>query len=197
MRRAIYGGSFNPIHNDHVRLALSFAKQFELDRVIIIPTRMTPLKDNSRIADGADRLNMCRLATESYDNLEVSDIEVFREGLSYTSDTIAQLKNDDDELFLIVGADMYVTLDKWHDFQYIFDNATILVAPRNELDYNSLVEKYEYYKKEYGCRTMIAQNGIGGLSSTKVRSGIASGEDVSGMVDPKVLDYIREHGLYL
>ena len=134
MRRAIYGGSFNPIHNDHIKLALQFAEQFELDKVTLIPTHYTPLKDNSHIADGKHRYQMCLLATEDEPLLEVSDIELRREGPSYTSDTIAQLMNDEDSLYLIVGADMYMTLDKWHDFNYIFDNVTILAAPRDELD---------------------------------------------------------------
>ena len=196
MRRAIYGGSFNPIHNDHIKLALSFAEQFELDKVTLIPTNITPLKDNSRIAAGKHRYNMCLLATQDHPELEVSDIELRRKGESYTSDTIAELKNDDDTLFLIVGADMYVTLDKWHDFRYIFDNVTILAAPRDELSYISIEEKYDEYKALYGCRTIIAHQAIGELSSTLVREGIASGADVSSMIDPRVLEYIQKHDLY-
>ncbi len=196
MRRAIYGGSFNPIHNDHIKLALTFAERFELDKVTLIPTRVTPLKDNTYIVDPKHRYQMCLLAAEGYPQLEVSDIEIRREGESYTSDTIAELKNDDDTLFLIVGADMYVTLDHWHRFQYIFDNATILVAPRNELDYNAIKEKYRELRMLYGCRTIIANQAIGALSSTDVREGIASGADVSAMIDEKVMRYIQEHDLY-
>lgn len=196
MRRAIYGGSFNPVHNDHIRLALRFAEQFELDKVTLIPTYITPLKNNTKIVDGIHRYNMCVLAAENHPTLEVSDIELRRKGESYTSDTIAQFKNDEDTLFLIVGADMYMTLDKWHDFRYIFDNVTILAAPRDELDYISLEEKYDEYKAKYGCRTIIASHGIGALSSTIVREGIAAGADVSSMIDSRVLEYIKEHDLY-
>lgn len=196
MRRAIYGGSFNPIHNDHVKLALRFAEQFELDKVTLIPTNITPLKDNSHIVSGLHRYQMCLLATEDYPQLEVSDIELRREGESYTSDTIAALKNENNSLFLIVGADMYMTLDRWHEFRYIFENATILVAPRDELGYDSLKEKYEEYRANYGCRTLISHQPIGELSSTAVREGIASGADVSCMVDSRALKYIQEHDLY-
>lgn len=196
MRHAIYGGSFNPIHNDHIQLALQFAEQFELDRVTLIPTNITPLKDNSNIAAGVHRYQMCLLATQDYPCLEVSDIELKRKGESYTSDTVAELKNDDDRLFLIVGADMYMTLDRWHDFRYIFDNVTVLVAPRGELDYDALREKYEEYRLQYGCRTLIAHQQIGELSSTTVREGIAAGADVSAMVDGRVLEYIQKNDLY-
>lgn len=196
MRRAIYGGSFNPIHNDHVKLALQFAEQFELDKVTLIPTNITPLKDNSHIADGRHRYQMCLLATGDHPQLEVSDIELRRKGESYTSDTIAELKQDGDTLFLIVGADMYMTLDRWHDYQYIFDNVTILVAPRGEHDYDSLEEKYLEYREKYRCRTHIYHAAIGELSSTMIREGIASGADVSHMIDSRVLDYIQKHDLY-
>lgn len=196
MRRAIYGGSFNPIHNDHVKLALKIAERFELDKVTLIPTNITPLKDNSCIAAGEHRYKMCLLATQDYPILEVSDVELRRKGESYTSDTIAELKDEDATLFLIVGADMYMTLDRWHDAQYIFDNVTVLVVPRGEVDYDSLEEKYSEYKERYNCRTHIYHQSVGELSSTIVREGIAAGADVSGMIDSRVLDYIQKNDLY-
>ncbi len=196
MRRAIYGGSFNPIHNDHIKLALAAAERFELDRVILVPTNVTPLKDNSAIADGQHRLRMCQLAAEDYPQLEVSDVELRRKGKSYTADTIAALKREDDTLFLLVGADQYVTLDKWHEFRYIFDNVILLVAPRGEIDYDSLEEKSMEYRANYGCRTHIYHQPIGALSSSLVREGIATGADVSAMLDPRVLEYIRKNDLY-
>ena len=195
MRRAILGGSFNPVHNDHIMLALQMADEFRLDKVTLIPTFATPLKDNSAIADGAHRFEMCRLATEAYPQLEVSDIELRRGGISYTADAIAALKKDSYELFLIVGADMYVTLDRWHEFRTIFENATILAAPRDALDYNSISEKYKAYKP-YGCRTLISRRYVGPLSSTAVRAAVKAGGDLSDTIDPKVAEYIKKHDLY-
>ena len=195
MRRAIFGGSFNPIHNDHIRLAVAFADEFDLDRVTLIPTNTTPLKDNSAIVSGEHRLAMCRLAVMDNPLFEVSDIEVKRGGISYTSDTIAALKSDGDELFLIVGADMYVTLDRWHDFRYIFDNATILVAPRDMLDYNSLLEKSKEFKA-CNCRTFVLSQPVGTLSSTAVRAAVKNGDSIAGMVDGRVEEYINTNRLY-
>lgn len=195
MKRAIFGGSFNPIHLDHIRLALAFSSQFSLDRVTLIPTHLTPLKDNSAIADGRHRLMMCRLASQDYPQLEVSDIELRRQGVSYTSDTLSAFVGRGDELYLIVGADMYLTLDRWHEFRYLFDNATILVAPRDELDYDSLSEKYKEYQA-YHCRTLFLPCGVGTLSSTAVREALSRGGSAAGMLDGRVEDYIRRHGLY-
>lgn len=195
MRRAIFGGSFNPIHNDHVRLALAFADEFGLDRVTLIPTFQTPLKDNSEIVGGEHRLAMCRLAAADHPQLEVSDVELRRGGMSYTSDTLAHFVAMGDELYLIVGADMYVTLDRWHEFRYIFEHAVILVAMRDELDHNSISEKYQEYKV-YGCRTMMLSQRVGPLSSTAVRDAVREGADLTGMVDGRVEEYIRDNGLY-
>ena len=195
MKRAIFGGSFNPIHNDHIRLALTLAGEFALDRVTLIPTYSTPLKDNSAIVDGKHRLMMCSLAVMDYPQLEVSGVELRRGGVSYTSDTLRYFAGRGDELFLIVGADMYVTLERWHEFRSIFETATILVAPRNELDYHSLSEKYEEYKA-YGCRTLFLSRPVGTLSSTAVRAAVAAGESLDGMVDGRVAAYIKKHGLY-
>lgn len=195
MKRAIFGGSFNPIHNDHVKLALRFCEEFQLDRVTLIPTASTPLKDNSMIIDGKHRYQMCLLATQDHPQLEVSDIELKRGGISYTSDTLAAFCEGGDTLFLIVGADMYITLDKWHAFRSIFEMATILVAPRDQTDYDSLKEKYKDYQP-YGCRTLISREYVGPLSSTAVRSAVKAGGDIGAMVDPRVAQYITKNGLY-
>lgn len=195
MKRAIFGGSFNPIHNDHIRLALTFADQYALDRVTLIPTYVTPLKDNTEIVDGRHRLAMCCLASMDYPQLEVSDVELRRKGMSYTSDTLAYFAGRGDELYLIMGADMYMTLDRWHEYRTIFDLATILVAPRDEADYHSLEEKYRIYQAE-NCRTLFLHSGVGGLSSTAVRAAVRRGESLGGMVDSRVEAYIIKHKLY-
>lgn len=138
---------------------------------------------------------MCRLASAAYDFIEVSDIEIRRQGLSYTSDTIAQLKNDEDDLFLIVGADMFMTLEKWHDFTYIFANATILTIPRGEYDINILQKKYNELKP-YGCNAEFSLSPVGPFSSTAIREKIKNGEDLSGCLHPDVIDYIKKNHLY-
>ena len=195
MRKAIFGGSFNPIHNDHIALCRRFKDEFSLDRVVLIPTYSTPLKDNSEIISGEHRLSMCRLATEKIPYIEVSDIEVGRKGISYTSDTVNALKNDEEELFLIVGADMFLTLEKWHDFRSLFENVTVLAAPRDGMDINILRKKYNELK-QYGCRALFSKDPIGDLSSTFIREKLKRGEDISAFLHPDVLRYIKEHELY-
>ena len=144
MKIAIFGGSFNPIHNAHIKLAQRFVNEVKLDKVAFVPTHITPLKNNTAIVLSEHRFNMCELALKDYENFFVSDVEIKREGMSYSSDTIAYFKEQypNDELFFIMGADMFLTLEKWHEFEYIFNNVTILTAPRDGCDYDDLMEKY-------------------------------------------------------
>ena len=111
-RIAMFGGTFNPIHNAHINLALAFIKKLKLDKLLLIPTGVPPHKTDLDIIYGEHRLNMCRLAVQDYKKIEVSDIEVKRGGKSYTADTLRQLKEiyPDSEFFVIMGADMYMTL---------------------------------------------------------------------------------------
>lgn len=197
MKIAIFGGSFNPIHNAHIKLAQRFIDEVSLDKVFFVPTNITPLKDNSNVVSVNHRINMCELALRDYDKFIVSDVEVMREGLSYTSDTIAHFKSKypDDDLYLIMGADMFYTLEQWHDFSYIMGNVTILTAPRDNYDDELLKSKLKYYDK-YSCKAYITKDFIEDLSSTTIRDMINNNLDVSAYLNADVLSYISQHDLY-
>lgn len=197
-RIAIYGGSFNPIHVAHIELVKRFICEAELDYVYLIPTNITPLKDNSSVIKASHRLNMCRIAAFNCENILVSDIEIQRKGMSYTSDTIAyfKLKNPTDDLYLIMGADMFLTLDKWHNAEYIFKNAAILTVPRDDVTYEMLYDRYRTYIDKYSCRAIISKTPIMDISSTGIREKIKSGADVADCLDSGVLSYIIENNLY-
>lgn len=198
MKIAIYGGSFNPIHNAHIKLAKRFIDEIKLDKVYFVPTFLTPLKNNDNSVAAYHRLKMCEIALDGFDNLFVSDIEVNRQGISYSCDTIASFKQmfKGCELYFILGADMFLTLEKWHNFEYIFDNVTLLTAPRDDCVYNELCEKATYYNKKYSCNAYITKEYIADLSSTMIREMYKNGEDVSCFVDKNVLEYIVQNDLY-
>ena len=116
-KTGIFGGTFNPIHLGHVRLGQMVLNDLKLDRIIYIPDNTPPHKSDKDLASGSDRLKMIELALKDCDNLEASDIELRREGKSYTYQTLLELKKmyPGDELFLITGADMFLTLDRWKE----------------------------------------------------------------------------------
>ena len=196
MKTGIYGGSFNPIHKGHIKLALTVIDELGLDRLIIIPTFSTPLKDNSDFADSAHRLDMCRLALSDYSNIEVSDIEIRREGNSYTYLTVNSIKElyPDDKLYLIVGADMFVTLDKWKYPKKIFRNASVVVVARNGGDYD--VESKAEELRHMGCRSVIIPRTVCDISSTEIRNSLKANTDVGEYLDSRVLEYIKQNKLY-
>ena len=198
MRVGIYGGTFSPVHTGHVAAAKAFMEQMWLDILYIIPTGVTPHKTMKGDATAADRLEMCRLAFEGMEGVIVSDLEMRREGKSYTVDTLRQLYDPDGRLFLLMGTDMLLTLDKWREPEEIFRLCYPVYIRREEdgaLD-AAIVEKIKTYQEKYGkvVRRIVAP--AIEISSTDVRAAVAEGFPIEGAVPPSVAAYIRDRGLY-
>ncbi|MBW7573577.1 nicotinate (nicotinamide) nucleotide adenylyltransferase [Caproiciproducens faecalis] len=194
---AVFGGTFNPIHNGHIHLAKQFAQRIGAQKVLLIPTYQPPHKRAPDLAPGQDRLEMCRLACEE-SNFEVSDMELRRGGSSYTADTLRELKktNPDSELYLITGEDMFLTLKHWYEAQTIFRLAVLCAAPRSSDGLQPLLDYAKILEKE-GARTFIRDIEYLPISSTMVRNAVRDGQNIADLVPPKVADYIAENKLYL
>ncbi len=197
-RIAVFGGTFNPIHNGHIHIAESFAEILPADRVILIPTSVPPHKRTAELASAADRLAMCRLAARGRDRLEVSDLEIRRGGASYTSDTLLELRriNPDSPLFLITGEDMFLTLADWHCAETIFSLAAVCAAPRSE-DGTAKLLQYAERLERLGAQTVVEPIEYLPVSSTMVREAVREEKDISQMVPAPVERYIRRNKLYL
>lgn len=197
-RIGIFGGTFNPIHNGHILLAQYCKYELELDKVILIPTYSPPHKSSDDLAYEADRLNMCRIVCENLDGFEVSDIEIKRKGKSYTYQTLSCLKEiyPNDELFFIMGADMFLSLDKWKYPEIIFQKASIIAVPR---DISNVSELKDYYKNviaPMGALAYILPNSVMQVSSTYIRENIDNYNTVKNLIDDRVYDYIVLNKLY-
>lgn len=197
IKTAMLGGSFNPIHYGHIQLAKAVKKELDIDRILMVPTYSTPLKDNSEMILPQHRLNMCKIMCREYLDIFVSEIEIQREGRSYTVDTLKRLKSrhPTDELYLIVGADMFLTLDKWKDPKKIFSYASICTVPRNETDYRMLLNKSADLT-QLGAKCHILKEPVASISSTQIRNSVRQGSDVSSLVGEEVAKYITENNLY-
>jgi nicotinate-nucleotide adenylyltransferase len=198
LRVGIYGGAFSPIHKGHVEAAKAFMSQMWLDVLFVIPTGTSPHKEMSGGASDVDRLEMCRLAFEGVEGVIVSDMEMKREGKSYTVDTLRALSAPDQRLFLLCGTDMILTLDTWRESDEIFKLAYPVYIRRESdesLD-DKLVEKVTEYRNKYGKNTVRINAPAIEISSSEVRERIVNGEDVSDLVPEKVAAYIKEKGLY-
>ena len=200
MRIGIYGGTFSPIHTGHLQAAKLFMEQMWLDVLFVIPTGISPHKQMRDGATGEDRMNMCRLAFEGIDGVIVSDIEILRQGKSYTVDTLKVFSgHPDDRLFLLCGTDMMMSLDTWKDPDEIF-RLCYPVYIRRESDRaldSQIIAKIAEYKKKYGKNVVKLTCTPIEISSHQIRDKIKSGEDVSDVLPMKVYEYIKNRGVYL
>ena len=198
MRVGIYGGTFSPVHNGHVAAARAFMEQMWLDILYVIPTGVTPHKDMKGDATAKDRLEMCRLAFSDVEGVIVSDLEMRREGKSYTVDTLRQLYDPAGRLFFLMGTDMLLTLDRWREPEEIF-RLCYPVYIRRESDVSldeQIVEKITDYHQRFGKMVPRIVAPAIELSSSDVRDAVANGYPIEGMVPATVADYIREKRLY-
>ena len=198
LRIGIYGGSFSPIHNGHIKAVKAFLEQMQLDFCYVIPTFIPPHKATSGVIDPVHRIRMCELAFEDTDGIVVSDIEIKRGGTSYTVDTLRQLSGEDKRLFFLMGTDMLLTLDTWRAPDEIF-RLCYPVYMRRESDSandSAIVAKIAEYRRKFGKTVMKIVADPIEVSSTVIRNRIASGEDVSALIPKAVEDYIRKNRLY-
>lgn len=197
-RVGIYGGTFAPIHNGHVNAAKLFMEQMRLDYLFIIPAGIPPHKQVDASDDPYHRLRMCELAFAGVDGVVVSDMEIAREGKSYTVDTLRELTAPNRRLLLLCGTDMVLTFDKWREYREIL-KLCYPVYMRREGDAlidGMIVEKLAKYYAESGKMFRKILGDPLEISSTEIRRRVAAGEDISSLVPAPVCEYIREHGLY-
>ena len=198
IRIGIYGGTFSPPHNGHIAAARAFMEQMWLDFLYIIPAGIPPHKEMDVKVDAAHRLEMCRLAFSDIEGVYVSDLEVRREGRSYTVDTLRELAGEDRRLFLLLGTDMMLTLDQWREPEEIF-KLSYPVYIRREKDAildKKIVQKIADYNEKYGkvVRRIVTEPIE--LSSNLVRERLANGESILHLVPSSVEKYIRDNHLY-
>ena len=198
MRRAIFGGSFDPVHKGHVSLVSELKKALELDEIIVMPTGISPFKKDMerRPASGADRLEMCRLAFADMPFATVSDYEVSRIGVSYTFDTVRHFRSlyPNDKLFWLVGGDMLKSFDRWKNWQEILSMCTLAAVSRQKCgsDRNELEKKAAELRK-YG-EVLFAETKPLEISSTEIRKKIIKNSDISCYVPQNVVKYIFKKG---
>ena len=200
MRRAVFGGSFDPPHNGHVNLVKQVYSKVGLDEIIIMPAGISPFKQNmERIpASGKQRFEMCKLAFEDVPYVTVSDYEISQPDVSYTVNTVRHLKEQypQDELFLIIGSDMLLSFHKWRNFEEILSICGLIAASREsgQKDMAELEKQAEIMKK-HGFVTVVPIDTFE-ASSTEIRKKIKNSSDISCYVPQNVVKYIQEHNLY-
>ena len=194
MKIGIFGGSFNPVHNGHIRLALFYKEKLNLDLLLVIPANIPPHKSAQNLASAEDRVSMLKLAFGDFDFVKISDIEFKISGKNYTVNTLTELKKEypNDELFLIIGGDMFLCFETWKEYNKILSMCKVCTAPRTEDELN-LLYKYQNKIDENKQNTVILDIPVLEISSTKIRN---DSEMLKSFVPEKVYNYIISKGLY-
>lgn len=195
----IMGGTFNPLHNGHMALAKAAKEQLLLDEILFIPSGQSYMKHTEEIISKQNRLNMVDAVVKKYSDYRVSDMELIREGNTYTYETLEQLREEYPETFFyfILGADCLYTIDKWREPERIFAACTLVSAVRDNVTKKELSDRCAYLEKEYDAKTVLLNFKEIDISSTEIRAAVAQGRDISEKVPKEVADYIASHHLYM
>jgi nicotinate-nucleotide adenylyltransferase len=195
VRLGILGGTFNPPHLGHLVCAQEAYVHLRLDQVMLIPARTPPHKPVEEEPGVEHRLALCGLAIAGDSRFSVSDIEVGRDGPSYTVDTLEELSTaDDNELFLILGADIAAGLPRWHQPERVLSLATPAIAQRPGTERASVDRALG--EVPGGGRAIFFPMPAIEISSSAIRDRVRAGQPITYFVPNQVADYIRDRQLY-
>ena len=196
----IMGGTFNPIHFGHLLLAETAYQQFDLDEVLIMPTKNTYYKKMNNLVQAEDRVNMVKLAIEDNPHFVLSREELNRDGTTYTVDTLTRLtaQEPDSRFYFIMGADSLYHLESWREPRKILSMAVILVAGREGSGIGaSLRSQKEYLENKFDADIRMLRSPVMEISSNDLRRRVREGRSIRYLLPKPVAEYIYENKLYL
>lgn len=220
MRTGLFGGTFNPIHAGHVGVVGEIKEKFDFDRMIIIPSAIPPHKEAVDIASAEHRFEMVKKAFPDKSEYVVSDVEIRRDGPSYTVDTVKHFiikYSKDDEIHLVLGIDAFLEIDTWMSYRELFELLPMVVMSRpgygNKLSAGIKGSIYDFLKNKISNEYHLAETGRYyehallkpvyqtdvtpfDISATGVRENIRTGKPIKGYVPEKVEVYIMDKRLY-
>lgn len=196
MKVGILGGTFDPIHNAHIKIAQEALKQFELDKILIMPTPYPPHKDKERIASNFHRANMVKLAISPFDRIEFSDFELNSHDVTYTADTLHMLKelHPENVYYFILGSDSIASFMSWYRPDVILKFAKIIAVKRDDESSKKMQTKIDEIEEKYHVRIQILSMPALDISSSYIRCSDYS--QIRSMVPEAVYEYIVENKLY-
>jgi len=209
----VFGGTFNPVHKGHEITAVEFYDKFDLDKLIIIPANMPPHKIIDEKVSALQRFEMCELCFEKYRRennynykIEVSDIEIKKDGVSYTYDTIKTLRKiyPDDIIYFLAGSDMFLYLENWYKYKKLLEMCVFVIAFRNNNDNDFEQKKVLTLQNNLinqGYKIELLKNSPFEISSTELREKIKNfgfdSPDLKKYISSEVLNYIKERKIYV
>lgn len=194
----IMGGTFNPIHYGHLLLAENAYEQINLNKVLFMPVKNPPHKKKPVAVTEQQRVDMINLAISDNPHFELSTLELDREGVTYTADTLMILTklNPDTEYYFIVGADSLFYMQEWKNPQVIFDHCTVIAANRDNSAEEEINHQIKYLETRYNAGIKLISMPTVQISSKNIREKIAGNKTVKYFLPDQVINYIQEHRLY-
>ena len=209
MRVGIFGGTFDPIHNGHLRAAEEVGESFSLGKIYFVPVFIPPHKKDQKISGVEDRLNMVRLAIKGNSFFKLSDIEVKRGGISYSMDTINSMEKKFEELYYLIGVDAFSEIHTWHRYTDLFyhTNFIVMVRPSHAREsglrmFPSHVRKHikalddRTFEHVSGKRIHLQLVTQLDISATRIRFSMGEGKSIRYLVPSQVEKYIKGKELY-
>ena len=202
IRIGIYGGTFDPVHLGHIRSAYAFLTACQLDRLFIMPNFIPPHKAICRGDDPMLRLQMLKIAFSPLpfydDKIIISDFEVRQQETSYTYKTLEHFKWISDDMTILCGTVNFLTLEKWKNFERVFELANIahIVRPNTFDESDEILSVKERYKEKYNARIVDVPMAPIDISSTEVRERIRNHQDTSTLIPHDVRAYIDKYDIY-
>ena len=199
MKVGVMGGSFDPVHLGHISLAVDALEQTDLDKVVIVPARIQPFKQDAHPASGEDRINMLKAAFSDFPEIEFSDFELKQEGISYTYLTLAAMQEKygaDARIYFICGTDSLLKLHTWKNSDELLKKYSFIVGSRPGYRDEELALEIDRLRRLYGTEILKINNRLHNVSSTEIRELIRDGKAIDHLVGSEVDEYIKENGLY-
>jgi nicotinate-nucleotide adenylyltransferase len=191
MKICIYSGTFDPVHNAHVKVVQGILDEFNFDKIIVIPNAIPPHKNAQNVVPEQDRLNMLKLAFDD-NRIEISDIEIKRGGKSYSYHTIQEIKkqyNIEDKIDFLIGTDAILGIKNWYEYEKLIREINFIIVQRQD-DIN--IEKAIKSLQLPALTYKISEVPFLDISSSQIRSSV----EIKNLVPEKVFDYIKEKKLY-
>lgn len=193
----ILGGTFNPIHIGHLILSQYVLEELKLNRVLFMPSGNPPHKRSFEVESGVHRINMVKEAVKFNENFDLSDIEIKRQGITYTYDTLREIHNryNNVEINFIVGYDTLLDMENWHRIKDVVKLASFVVVNRNIED-ESVLDYAKNFSMKYGGNIKFVKIPNIDISSSEIRDRVKQDKSIMYMVTEPVHDYIIMNNLY-
>ncbi len=195
----IIGGSFDPIHFGHLRIAQIALEEQNLKEILFIPSGNPPHKNTKNLSPAIDRYNMVKFAVKGNKNFKVCDYEIHETGITYTILTIKELQKQYPKktaFSFILGADAFLDMDTWKDLEEFLSMVELIILSRSYYKTSKVEEKIKNYQEKYSCRINTIYAKTLNISATSIRKIAKQGKSIRYLVPHEVEDYISKHELY-